>query len=179
MPNKPLFLILNICIYNNKSSWRGPPSVPGSGFSWVGTSCSLKGISGEVCPAASHAVILALCGLSWLIFPWNLIFQRIKGAKGETRNFGSEISAMAAWAVSPVQSSLPATGCCLWGVLVFPVSWSHPAGRVCHSTVLFGKNYLQKGNLAPNHMRSVISATKIVLTWNNSEDKPTFWDKLV
>lgn len=139
MPNKELFLILNICVYNNKSIWRGPSLVPGSGSSWVRTSCSLKAISGGVCPAASHAVILALCGLSWLIFPWNLIFQRIKGAKGETRNFCSEISAMAAWAVSPVQSSLPATGCSLWSVMVFQASSPHPACRVCHSTVLFGE----------------------------------------
>lgn len=177
MPNKQLFLILNICIYNNKSSWRGPPSVLGSGFSWVRTSCSLKVISGEVCPAASHAVILALCGLSWLIFPWNLIFQRIKGAKGETRNFCSKISTLASWAVSPVQSSLSAIG--LWGVLVFPASCPHPASRVCHSTVCWEKNNLQKGNLTPNRTRSFTSATKIMLTWNDSADEPTFWDKPV
>lgn len=42
MPNKQLLLILNICIFNNKSSWCGPPSVPGSSFSWVRTGCSLK-----------------------------------------------------------------------------------------------------------------------------------------
>lgn len=53
MLKKQLLLILNICIFNNKSNRCGPPSVPGSSFSWVRTGRSLKRILSR--PASLHA----------------------------------------------------------------------------------------------------------------------------
>lgn len=41
------------------------------------------------------------------------------------------------------------------------------------------KSNLQKGSLTPNHTRSLTSATKIMLTWNDPAGKPVFWDKPV
>lgn len=53
MPNKKLLLILNICIFNNKTSRCSPLAGPGSSFHWVRTGCSLKPILSS--PASLHA----------------------------------------------------------------------------------------------------------------------------